>query len=381
MDQRRDSLALWASTALHHHVQHHLQQRSSSASDENITRDYSERPNLRIEMVSGDASFRRYFRIFDDEKHWIAVDAPADKENNPQFVGIANQWRQHGVAVPEVLAYDFEQGFMLLEDFGDAILWPALHQPNLSLKHVQEIYRPAVDELLMLASLPTTDLPLYDATVLRNEMALFTDWLCVQQLDLILSESEKVMLNQVFDRLVASALSQPQVTVHRDYHSRNLMLCPDGRLGVIDFQDAMRGPLTYDLVSLLRDCYVRWPESLVDDLFDYWYEQYSSLIDNTQTDYSPDHTSDHTKIAKPTLRQAFDWMGMQRHLKAAGIFARLNLRDGKDGYLKSIPNTCQYLCEVSASYEEFAELNLWLNDVFMPRLNEVFSLQPQAINE
>lgn len=335
MDQRRDNLAQWAVAMIRQH------------SEFNVTAE--------MDMVSGDASFRRYFRLRCFNHSWIAVDAPADKEDNPRFVRIAQAWHKHDVAVPKVLAHDFDQGFMLLEDFGDQMLWPALHADGVSAPAVQHLYQQAIDQLLHIQELPTTDLPVYDAALLDQEMALFRDWLCVQQLGMTLSSAEEQLLADTFALLKANALAQPVVAVHRDYHSRNLMLRADGSLGVIDFQDAVAGPVTYDLVSLLRDCYVRWPTSLVDELAAYYWEQA-----RPQGIYLGEWNQ---------FQRDFDFMGMQRHLKAAGIFSRLNLRDGKSGYLADIPNTCQYLLDISGRYEECTAFHQWLADVFIPQLD------------
>jgi hypothetical protein len=340
MDQRRDQLAHWAADIIRQQYQH------------------SVTPEL--DTVSGDASFRRYFRLnfCQDQQYssWIAVDAPADKEDNPRFVRIARHWHQHDIAVPEVIAHNFDQGFMLLQDFGDDMLWPALHQQGSSTEHIQQLYRQAIDQLITIQQLPTTDLPSYDGALLDQEMALFSDWLCVKELKLELSNAEQAMLQQVFAQLREQALEQPAVVVHRDFHSRNLMLKNDGSLGVIDFQDAVVGAASYDLVSLLRDCYVRWDESLITPLLEYYWQQ-ASIEGICQQSLD-------------AFIRDFDWMGMQRHLKAAGIFARLHLRDGKDGYLADIPNTCRYLLDISARYPQFSDFHHWLRQRFLPALQQ-----------
>ncbi|QQD24919.1 phosphotransferase [Venatoribacter cucullus] len=337
MDQRREDLAQWAVAMIRQHA------------DFDVT--------AKMDMVSGDASFRRYFRLHCLNHSWIAVDAPADKEDNPRFVAVAKAWRDQDVTVPKVIAHDFERGFMLLEDFGDQLLWPALHADGLSEKDLADLYGQAITQLLHIQQLPTDNLPPYDAGLLDREMALFRDWLCQQLLGMELSDAEQELLHQTFTLLRASALAQPVVAVHRDYHSRNLMLRPDGSLGVIDFQDAVAGPATYDLVSLLRDCYVRWPATLVDELAALYWEQA-----RPQGIYLGDWAQ---------FRRDFDWMGLQRHLKAAGIFARLHLRDGKSGYLADIPNTCQYLLDISARYDELAAFHAWLQQRFMPLLAQL----------
>lgn len=335
MDQRRDALAQWAVTQI-------LTLTGLPCA-------------AQLEVVSGDASFRRYFRLRHEQRSWICVDAPPEKEDNPRFVRIARSWHSHGVHVPAVLAHDFELGYMLLEDFGDCLLWPALHADESGAERVSELYLRSVQELFRIQALPVSDLPPYDEALLQQEMSLFTDWLCEKQLQLTLTADVREMLAAVRSALAASALAQPVVAVHRDYHSRNLMLCDDSRIGVIDFQDAVAGPATYDLVSLLRDCYVRWPDTLVEELAVAWWTQ-ARKSGLWRSDWQAFH-------------KAFDLMGMQRHMKAAGIFARLNLRDGKDGYLQSIPNTCRYLRDIAGRYAEFAPFCRWYDSEFAPALD------------
>ncbi len=334
MDLRRNGLAQWAAETL-------TQETGFSVTPE-------------LTMVSGDASFRRYFRIHHDNHHWIAVDAPPEKENNEQFVNIAEHWHKYDIRVPRIIAFDAFHGYLLLEDFGDQWLWNAVHEVDAA-DRVQPLYQQALQQLLPIQQLPAARLAKYDMALLQQEMALFRDWLCVQLLGMTLSDEDQTRLQAAFDALANNALAQPQVVVHRDYHSRNLMVLADQSLGIIDFQDAVVGPATYDVVSLLRDCYVRWPEADVKELAVYYWQKA-----RTGGIYLADWD---------TFQQDFDWMGMQRHLKAAGIFARLSLRDGKDGYLASIPNTCQYLVEVSARYEAFAPLHAWLTTDVMPRVN------------
>lgn len=353
MDQRRDQLAHWAADIIRQQTEWQV--------------------NAELEVVSGDASFRRYFRLRagsgdGQPLSWIAVDAPADKEDNPRFVAIAQRWRGHQVAVPEVLAHDFDQGFMLLQDFGDQLLWPALHDADDPGQRTR-LYRAAIEQLLHIQSLAADDLPRYDQTLLDQEMALFRDWLCLRLLGMTLTPAEQQMLQTTFALLRQRALAQPQVVVHRDFHSRNLMLLSSDSgseaalLGVIDFQDAVCGAASYDLVSLLRDCYVRWPDELVQQLaLEYWQQATAAgIVHNSAEQFLHD----------------FDWMGLQRHLKAAGIFARLHLRDGKDGYLNDIPNTCRYLLDISGRYAELSAFHQWLQQRFMPLLNQRFCTEEQ----
>src|SRR5690606_33865726 len=214
MDQRREDIVQWAVAMIRQHADFDV--------------------NAKKDMVSGDASFRRYFRLHCFNHSWIAVDALADKEYNPRFVIVAKDWRVYQEAVRKVIAQDYESGVMLLEDFGDQLLWPALHADGLSEKDLADLYGQAITQLLHIQQLPTDNLPPYDAGLLDREMALFRDWLCQQLLGMELSDAERELLHHTFTLLRASALAQPVVAVHRDYHSRNLMLRPDGSLGVID---------------------------------------------------------------------------------------------------------------------------------------------------
>ncbi|PIE41762.1 MAG: aminoglycoside phosphotransferase [Gammaproteobacteria bacterium] len=311
-----------------------------------------------LEPVSGDASFRRYFRckvVFADADSLslIAVDAPPDKENNPSFVRIAENFKRHGVNVPDVYAADFAQGFMLLSDFGNTLLLSQLNENN-----VGQYYERALSDLAVLQQCtfePT--LPLYDESLLMAEMQLFADWLLQRHLQLPLSAAEHAVMANAFEYLKDQALSQPQVTVHRDYHARNLMLLPNGELGNIDFQDAVHGPITYDLVSLVRDCYVRWPAEQVTA----WALGFKEklLVCGFMRPVSDEQ-----------FLHWFNAMGAQRHLKAAGIFARLYHRDGKPGYLPDIPRTVNYICEEVAGITALSDFSTLLSDKIVPALCE-----------
>ncbi|MDX1451025.1 MAG: phosphotransferase [Oleiphilaceae bacterium] len=309
-------------------------------------------------MVSGDASFRRYFRLEHQGQSMIAMDAPPQKEDSSAFVSLAQAWHERGVQVPRLIAHNLDEGFLLLEDFGDVQMQGALQQR--SREQIAGCYQQAIAQLVHLQR-QTQDiadrLPPYDAVLLDREMALFRDWLLLQKLGLQLSASEESLLSSTFDLLRQDALQQAKVTVHRDYHSRNLMCLPDSTLGILDFQDAVLGPVTYDLVSLLRDCYVRWPSELVMQACHHYYQ-----LANSEGIPVPD-TFD-------AFYRAFEWMGMQRHLKASGIFARLALRDGKLAYLQDIPNTVRYLAEAAQGYAETRDFADWLQDRVVPLLNE-----------
>ena len=289
----------------------------------------------RIAPASSDASFRRYFRVWYDGQTRIVMDAPPDKEDCRPFVAIAQALRGLGLNAPEVLAADFERGLLLLTDLGDR-----QYLAELSEHSVSGLYGDALEALarLQVGGDPGSSLlPPYDSALLHREMELFRDWFLGRQVGLNLSEDEHLTLDQAFALLADNALEQPRVWVHRDYHSRNLMVTEPNNPGVLDFQDAVVGAVTYDLVSLLRDCYIAWPRERVEA----WALQHRARLRALGMTGLDD--------AEQFLRW-FDLMGVQRHLKATGIFARLNLRDGKPGYLQDIPRTLGYVAAVADRY-------------------------------
>lgn len=276
--------------------------------------------------VAGDASSRRYFRLPVAKRCYILVDAPPATEKNAEFIAVRELLANAGVRVPAVLEHDLERGFLLLEDFGDQLLLPMLQQPGADAR-----YQGAFELLLKLSAIDVARaaVPAYDAAVLLEELGRFATWFMEGLLGYTISREESELLEALSHLLVESALAQPQVLVHRDFHSRNIMLLEDGSLGVIDFQDALVGPYTYDLVSLLRDCYVEWPDAKVQQ----WALDYRRrLVD-----------AGHLALPgeRDFLRQ-FDLMGLQRHIKVLGTFARLHLRDGKDAYLQDLPRVLRY---------------------------------------
>lgn len=307
-------------------------------------------PARELRPVSGDASFRRYFRLQTAGGSLIAVDAPPEKENLRPFVAISRALRENGSHAPEVLAVDHGQGFMLLEDFGDRLLLPALADDK-----ADALYDVAMRELVRLQDVVDVHgyaLPPYDRARLLAEMELFRDWFVKVHLQLELSAAELAVLDGACVRIADDNLAQPTVFVHRDYHSRNLMLLDDGELGIIDFQDAVTGPVTYDLVSLLRDAYIVWPPARVAG----WAKRCARLLrDERRID-----------VDDATFMRWFDWMGAQRHLKVVGIFARLWHRDGKAGYLEDIPRVFNYLLEEIRAYPELAPLESLLRTRILP---------------
>ncbi len=296
-------------------------------------------PCDRIVPTSGDASFRRYFRVFSTDRSLIAMDAPPAREDVRPFVQVARLLELAGVNVPRVHAVDERRGFVLLSDLGTLC-----YRDELDADSVDRLYRDAIEALVTFQQAVDTGScgrPPYGEELLRRELGLFKEWFLERLSGVQLEPADDALIEATAATLIQSALEQPRVFVHRDYHSRNLMVCLEGNPGILDFQDAVIGPITYDLVSLLRDCYVSWPESRVDRWVDCYLE-----------------TARQRGLAMTCgasqFRRWFDLMGMQRHLKAVGIFARLSLRDGKNGYLADIPRTLAYVTEVSGRYPELA---------------------------
>ena len=293
-----------------------------------------------ITPASGDASFRRYFRVrLAEGGTRIAMDAPPAHEDCRPYLRAGDALAAAGLHVPAVEAADLDLGFLLLEDLGTTLYLDALDEQS-----ADRLYGDALGALAaMQACCPHEGFPPYDRALLVREMALFPDWLVERQLGLVIDAATRAALDETIELLADAALEQPRVFVHRDYHSRNLMVASPPTPGILDFQDAVIGPVTYDLVSLLKDCYVRWPRERVDD----WAMGYFRLAAQSG-------------IVDAGVEDRFlrwlDLMGAQRHLKAAGIFARLNLRDGKPGYLNDIPRTLGYVVEAADRRPELRNL-------------------------
>ncbi len=303
--------------------------------------------------ITNDASFRRYFRVIIDGVSHIVMDAPPDKENSAPFIDVAQRLEISGLNAPRIVASDLEQGFLLLTDLGSQLYLPALNNTQ-----VDDLYGDAIKALVVMQkNVSSEGLPLYDNRLLHTEMDLFSNWLVDKHLKLSLSTPVLANLANCFELLSSNALSQPQVFVHRDYHSRNLMIVPDNNPGILDFQDAVKGAITYDLVSLLRDCYITWPIERVKAWAKAYYTQaeQAGILKN---------------VEEARFIRWFDWMGIQRHLKASGIFARLYHRDGKSGYLKDIPRTLNYIVEVSADYPELSSLHELVSQQVLPNCLE-----------
>ncbi|AFT67791.1 aminoglycoside phosphotransferase family protein [Cycloclasticus sp. P1] len=292
------------------------------------------------EPASSDASFRRYFRVKCQAQSFVVMDAPPAQEDCTSFIMIAEVLRENGIYAPEIFYKSLEEGFLMLSDLGTDSYLDKLNEMS-----VNGLYQDAATVLHKMHAIALKELsiPHYDSQLLHKEMGLFDEWFISQLLSVELSSEDKKTLVTVKNALTGSALEQPQVFVHRDYHSRNLMVTQKNNPGVIDFQDAVVGPISYDLVSLYRDCYINWPDEKIYAWLDAFLQQ------RKQRGCSDDFDS---------LRfyQWFDWMGVQRHMKAVGIFSRLLLRDGKKGYLKDIPRTLAYITRVCSRYETLKPL-------------------------
>lgn len=282
------------------------------------------------------------------------MDAPPAQEDSLPFVLVAGYLETMGLNAPRVIEADLEAGFLLLTDLGERLYLSELREEP---QRAVPLYADAMDALLVMQQHGAAFqalLPPYDERLLRFEMSLFHDWLCGTHLGLQFSDADEQAWQALCDALVDNALHQPQVFVHRDYHSRNLMVTPTNNPGILDFQDAVEGPLTYDLVSLLKDCYVRWP---ADEVRNWALQFYERLGDSLRS-----------QIDETLFRRYFELMGVQRHLKAAGIFARLNHRDGKDGYMADIPRTLSYIVELGEDYDELQFVVALIEEQVLPRL-------------
>lgn len=303
--------------------------------------------------ASADASFRRYFRVQGDVS-CIVMDAPPPQEDCAPFVRIADYLEKMGLHSPRVLQADLARGYLLLSDLGSL---PYLTEIEARPERASPLYMDALDALLVMQSNGRAvqgNLPAYDDELLRKEMLLFRDWLCQRHLDLLWTDDDERAWQSLCDTLVVSALGQPKVFVHRDFHSRNLMFAEFDNPGILDFQDAVEGPATYDLVSLLKDCYVKWPAEQTLERALYFHE-YSGVVGHQPQD---------------RFIRDFDLMGVQRHLKASGIFARLLHRDGKAGYMKDVPRTLSYIVDVAPQYEELEFLGDLITGRILPALEK-----------
>jgi aminoglycoside/choline kinase family phosphotransferase len=302
-------------------------------------------PEPKLEPASADASFRRYFRTFAHERSYVLMDAPPPQEDCRPFVRIAALMHAAGVHAPEILAQDLQRGFLLLSDLGLKTYLEVLDEHN-----AEALFADAVEALILWqqATHPGT-LPPYDRALLKRELMLFPDWYVGRHLQVRLSPGEQTVLNATFQLLEDSALAQPQVYVHRDYMPRNLMLS-EPNPGVLDFQDAVEGPITYDLLSLFKDAFISWEEERVAG----WCRGYWERARRTRLPVQDDYAE---------FQRALDWMGIQRHLKVIGIFARIRHRDGKPHYLEDTPRFLKYLWDTGRLYKEFTPLLELLDNI------------------
>ncbi|MCX7190520.1 MAG: phosphotransferase [Methylotenera sp.] len=336
MDDRQQQLLVWLNTAL-------------------------KQAEFKLTIASADASFRRYFRVNLVSPHLgfrtlIAMDAPPPQEDCTPFVNIARHFLDAGLNVPKVIAQDLTHGFLLLSDLGDDT-----YLAHLNLKSAPKLYLEATNALikLQLASIANV-LPKYDEALLTREMQLFPDWYVAKHLNVSLNNEQQLVLKNTFDVLNKNIIFQAQVYVHRDYHSRNLMITQENNPGVLDFQDAVYGPISYDLVSLLKDAYISWEEDqIIDWAVRYWQPAKKAGLP------VPDDFSE--------FYRDFEWMGVQRHIKVLGIFARLSHRDGKDGYLKDMPLVMMHLRKVCERYVELRPMFRLLNQLENVKLKEGYT--------
>ncbi|OGT48407.1 MAG: hypothetical protein A3F17_04865 [Gammaproteobacteria bacterium RIFCSPHIGHO2_12_FULL_41_15] len=322
VDQRQVSLRHW--------LEHTIQQ-----------------PIESLNLIHCDASFRRYFRLKSEGQSYVVMDAPPEKENTELFLWVAHAFEKNKINVPAIYASDLDKGFVLLSDFGDRLL-----QHELTLDSVDKHYAQAINSIVQIQKCPQKaeyTFPSFNEKLYVDQFNLFRYWYLTQGLHLKLNLATNKLLEKLQNDLMRQGQSQPQCCVHQDFHSRNLLLCENGELGIIDFQDAVWGPVTYDITSLLRDCYIEWPIERVYAWLDHYQQR---LLDEKMI----------TETSKEQFQYWFDWVGLQRNLKNMGIFTRLALRDGKTQYLSNIPRVIRYAQYVCAKYPELAEFSNLFNE-------------------
>lgn len=311
--------------------------------------------DCRLEPASADASFRRYFRVWKPGGATrVVMDAPPDKEDTRPYLQVTRLLRDCGVHVPEVEAADTARGLLLLEDLGSTSMLAALRAGG----DADRLYGEALTTLASIQLRGTAaarELRPYDAAALEREMRLLPEWFYTRHLRLALTADTTALLTETFGFLTRELLAQPVVLVHRDYHSRNLMITPERSPGVIDFQDAVAGPIGYDLVSLLEDCYISWPRARVVA----WLDNYREQLRAAGADVG---------VGSEEFLRWFDLAGLQRHIKVLGIFARLCYRDGKSGYLADLPLTLDYVRDTAARYGELSRFSVWVERALVPHL-------------
>ena len=307
--------------------------------------------NLR--PASEDASFRTYHRLFLKNKTFIVMDAPPEHEDCKSFIKITKKLHACNVNAPVIHNVNIEQGFLLLSDLGDNLYLDTLNDGS-----IYDLYSDAISSLVGIQNLANVGgLNDYDAILLRDETNLFTEWLVEKHLQIELNENQKKDLDKLFSLLISNAEQQPKVFVHRDFHSRNLMVTKENNPGIIDYQDAVYGPISYDLVSLLKDCYVKWPQEEINKWIDFYL--------NKRTE-----EKSKIKINRDEFIKWFDLMGVHRHLKASGIFARLSHRDGKHNFLKDIPRTLSYILDLKETHKELLPICIMIEEMVLPKLEK-----------
>lgn len=316
-----------------------------------------QKQDFETHFLAGDASFRRYARVQQGDTTYMLMDAPPEKEDCGPFVTIAQYFDQHGARVPHIVAQDLKQGFLLLEDFGDQLLSTVLNNES-----ADQYYLQAFKQIIQLQSIPMDRqvFPDYSPEKLMTEMRLLDDWM-LPALGIETTDAQKNMITQSYEWIIQNLQAQPQVIVHRDYHSRNLMVLKDQQdLGIIDFQDAVVGPDTYDLISIVRDAYVQWPKARVDA----WVEQFYGLL--------PASAKQNRDLAQ--FKIDVEVMAIQRHLKILGIFVRLFVRDGKSGYLKDLPRVMWYVRQQLKGTPALAELSDFIEQIVLPKFEEKYGI-------
>ena len=294
-----------------------------------------------LTVASADASFRKYYRLTKENKSVILMDSSLELDSLTPFLDVTKRLLNEGVKAPHILAKEVSLGYLILEDFGDTQLLDVLNTQNF-----EALYLKAIDTIITMQKTDTTGLPLYDKQFLHTEMDLMQAWYLEKNLKLSLSQNQKTLIANTLDSISTVVLAQEQnLFVHRDFHSRNIMLTNKQEIGVIDYQDAMSGAITYDLVSLLKDCYIVFDRKEIEKLA-------LAFRDKKKLD-----------IDDALFLKYFDFMGLQRHIKVLGIFSRLWLRDGKDGYLKDIPLTLAYTIQTALRYDETKEFAHFLQEV------------------
>jgi aminoglycoside/choline kinase family phosphotransferase len=305
-----------------------------------------------LAAITGDASFRRYFRVNTSDQSYIVMDSDPDKLDNTPYIELNKVFSQHGFKLPKILQADEKQGFFLLSDLGNTHLADLLGDEDRTLH-----YKHLIKLSAQWAQIPPAQyMKVFDGEFLQFELSIFRDWLVDNFIGEQLSVDEQQMWQQACELLVNNALEQPIVTVHRDFHSRNIMRTGQ-QWAIIDYQDAVQGPVCYDLVSLLRDCYFKLPEQELDYLLHYAYDEFSEQQLLQDTSFA-------------MFKRWFDLTGVQRHLKAAGIFCRLKLRDGKSGYLNNVLPTLTYISNVSKEYPELTALGQWIEQTIIPQTKQ-----------